>query len=173
LKYKAKKICIAATVLLSLAGSANAVYVDGNPLHLSDPSGLAPGDPYPSQPAAARQAISDVIEKSITQNREYGGMVYRMPNGSYSYTNPQIGNDRSVNPGGPEACPVGTYPSASYHTHGAYDPAFDDENFSISDKIYARKHGIDGYLGTPSSALKHYNQSSGVVTELPPLRRRK
>jgi hypothetical protein len=131
----------------------------------TDPYGLAPGDPYPSQVAAARQATNDVIVQSIYQNREFGGMIYRNPNGTYSYTTPIDG----VNPGGPNSCPTGTTPKAYYHTHGACDRAYDSENFSPDDITYANHHGIDGYLGTPNSALKYYNQSTGAESALPPV----
>jgi RHS repeat-associated protein len=134
-------------------------YALNNPHKWVDFLGLAPGDPYPSQDKAARDAISDVNPKSIQQRKEYGGMIYKNPDGSYSYTKPNEGTKDSVNPGGPSASPKGTQPTGYYHTHGENDPGYDNENFSTPDKNYAHRYKIDGYLGTPSGALKEYKYS--------------
>lgn len=83
----------------TVSGPTIYAYANGNPLVKTDPYGLAPGDPYPSQVAAARQATNDVIVQSIYQNREFGGMIYRNPNGTYSYTTPIDGGATRSTPG--------------------------------------------------------------------------
>ena len=147
-------------------------YVGGNPLSYFDPLGLAPDDPYPSQHAAAKAAVNDRMPASLQRNKEYAGMIYKNPNGSYSYTKPNEGTVDSSNPGGPAACPARTTPTGYYHTHGATDPRFNSENFSISDKLYARDNNLDAYVGTPSGALLHYPGSGGRVTRAGTVRTR-
>ncbi|WP_196381608.1 DUF4329 domain-containing protein, partial [Ralstonia solanacearum] len=144
-------------------------YVGGSPARYVDPYGLAPGDPYPTQEAAARQATNDVIVQSIYENQEYGGIIYRDRNGNYSYTAPRSGGNAAVDPGGPSSCPAETTPSAYYHTHGAYDPNYDSENFSQADINYANHYGVDGYVGTPNSAFKEYNHIIRRVYPLLPI----
>ena len=137
-------------------------YVGGNPVNWVDPWGLAPGDPYSSQHGAAYDATNSINPLSIRNNSEYGGMIYQNPNGTYSYTPPNSGGNASVNPGGPAACPSGTTPKAYYHTYGAYDPRYDNENFSSADKNYANYYSIDGYVGTPTGDFKYYNSFTGA-----------
>ncbi|WP_082320192.1 DUF4329 domain-containing protein [Ralstonia solanacearum] len=107
--------------------------------------------------------------QSIYKNQEFGGMVYRSRNGTYSYTAPRSGGNAAVNPGGPSACPAETTPSAYYHTHGAYAPNYDSENFSSGDINCASHFGVDGYVGTPNSAFKEYNHITRMVYTLPPV----
>lgn len=141
-------------------------HVWNNPVRYIDPWGLAPGDPYPSQDSAAYQAVIDINATSIRQHREYGGMIYQNPSGTFSYTEPNKGSATSVNPGGPNSVPSGTTATAYYHTHGGNDPGYVNEEFSGPDKNYANSYSIDGYLGTPSGSIQKYNSSSGSVTTL-------
>jgi hypothetical protein len=50
-----------------------------------------------------------------------------------------------------------------YHTHGADDPGFDNENFSPTDKRRADKEMRPNILGTPNRAIKIYTPTSPVV----------
>lgn len=91
---------------------------------------------------------------SITKNLEYGGHVVRNPDGSYSATGPIQGGPAGVNIGAPPAGGV-----ASYHTHGAYDRRYDNENFSPADVLYNAFNGIPGYLGTPAGSIQRNSGS--------------
>ena len=144
---------------VGIRGGANTyLYVGGSPLSYIDSFGLAPGDSYRSVPEAGRQAVTDINPTSITSNREYGGVIYQKPDGSYTYTEPRIGSEAGV------SIPFGTSPPASgwYHTHGGDDPAYDGEKFSSADKGISDRRDIPGYLGTPRERIKEYTPRPGV-----------
>jgi hypothetical protein len=55
-----------------------------------------------------------------------------------------------------------------YHTHGAADPGYDNENFSgaTGDKGYSKANNAVGYVATPSGAIKKYDPATDTVTTL-------
>ena len=139
--------------------------------------------------AAATQALNRYNYLSVDTNVEYGGLIYRNPDGSYNYTYPVVGYGESVQPWNT----VGQVPQdatvvGDYHTHGDYSlqaadgslirtslPYLDDfnsDNFSSADKYWDRQfdfHSTEyrGYLGTPSGAFKVYNPFTNKVSTLP------
>lgn len=76
-------------------------------------------------------------------------MIFMHEDGTYGYTKPIKGTIDGVNPGGPNSVPQGKLAVAYYHTHGAYDPLYNSEQFSTADINYARAYNIDGYVATP------------------------
>jgi hypothetical protein len=72
--------------------------------------------------------------------------------------------------------PQGTNAVAYWHTHGAYNPLYDSENFSnyydeqyqawLGDIPYAKHYGIDAYVVTPQGKFKSYSVASDTVTTL-------
>jgi hypothetical protein len=65
-----------------------------------------------------------------------------------------------LKPGRYRFVPPNTKATAHYHTHGGPDPEYDSEDFSTADTRDAGGHGIDGYVGTPSENLKHYDYTT-------------
>ena len=55
-----------------------------------------------------------------------------------------------------------------YHTHGAAETDYDNENFSgaTGDKRYSKANNATGYVATPSGAIKKYDPSTDTVTVL-------
>ncbi|MDD4910182.1 MAG: DUF4329 domain-containing protein [Candidatus Omnitrophica bacterium] len=141
------------------------LYCYNNPLIWIDPWGLKPGDPYPTEDAAGKDAVNDINPKSISEGREYGGWVYENPNGTYSYTKPYPGSKAGTSLG---PRPSGGRVVGDYHTHGANDPGYNNENFSLQDIADNRRSGTTGYLGTPSGAVKKYEPSSNQQTDIQP-----
>ena len=144
-------------------------YAFNSPLNYKDLFGLAVGDKYPTMDAAATAALDDYMVPSLLQNREYAGSVYQNWDGSYSYTEPSVGTDRSSVASDP---PLFHDADAIYHTHGAPAPRKDVENFSgpgpdglgdtgISDELH-----LPNYLGTPSFAIKKYDPCTHKVITL-------
>ena len=128
-------------------------YAKSAPMIFSDIFGLKPGDCYKTADIAAANALYDVLARSISENREYGGWIYKTENGWYSYTTPQQGGRSSISLNNESRTAVG-----KYHTHGGYDVEFDSENFSRPD--LALKWKETSYLGTPTWILKKYTNSS-------------
>lgn len=119
---------------------------------------------FGSQQQAARQVLNDVNPTSIAQNREWGGYIYRNADGSFSATNAVQGTAISVLlPSPSNAAPSGAVSTASYHTHAAFDPRYDNENFSPQDILSDTLFGIDGYLATPKGQFKYHNVGNDRV----------
>jgi hypothetical protein len=121
----------------------------------------------PSQHAAARRVLNEINPVSVKQNLEYGGYVFRNADGSYSSTAPIKGQAASILlplPG--DVIAPGSVGTATYHTHAAFDPRYDNENFSPSDIAADVAFGLDGYLGTPAGAFKYHEVKTGVIMTL-------
>ncbi|HEX2724657.1 MAG TPA: DUF4329 domain-containing protein, partial [Beijerinckiaceae bacterium] len=143
--------------------------------------------PYPTPEAAARAALREANPRSVAENREYAGLIYRGADGQYYYTGPVAGTPTSSRPNDAPA-PAGSTVVGDYHTHGDYsttDPAtgqsiptdnpaedqYNSDHFSGTDKkaigeSAADNPGYKGYLGTPSGGFKQYDPATGKETAL-------
>lgn len=133
--------------------------------------------PFSSESQAARAALQHANPRSIRDNLEYGGLIYRDTNGQY-WSGPVIGTDAGVSPSR-AGSPSGAQVVGDYHTHADYsltdpvtgnairtsDPRRDDYNsdsFSEIDrqgtiKDAMGKESYRGYLGTPSGRFLYYD----------------
>lgn len=136
---------------------------------------------YATQDEAAEAALNDINPLSVAEDREYGGMIYRSPDGTYSVTDPNRRGELGlveVDPGGPESVPPGTTATAYCHTHGASNPNYVSERFSGiltdgSDIGYANRYHIDGYLATPKGLLMRYDHETCLITTIGRVRHQK
>ena len=143
---------------LGFIGTANRyLYVRNNPARWVDPLGLAPGDPYQTKDEAGCNAIKDINDTSIKENKQYGGWIYENSDGTFTYSKPKKGNATSCGmPFAPFRRKCG-----DYHTHGAADPRYGNETFSNTDMEDNDEHNRDGYLGTPSGSTLKYTPVPG------------
>src|SRR5713226_8455195 len=141
----------------------------------TDPLGLNPGDPFPSALAAGVDAVRFINPTSIQQNKEYGGVIYKLK-GSYYVTKTVTTNEGNKVQVGGEKLPANAQRVGDYHTHGDYsvrdartgqpvrtgDPRKDSYN---SDHLgptdlttsHARGQGKSEYttvVGTPSGKIR-------------------
>ncbi len=108
---------------------------------------------WSSREAAGTAAINCANGASIATNTEYGGSIYQTSSGRYSFTLPVPGTSDSVNIDY-TAIPVGTTIAGDYHTHGAYDPQYYNEQFSPTDIHGNSSAGLPGFLGTPQDRIE-------------------
>lgn len=132
-------------------------YCWNDPVDLADYDGLKPGDKYKSADKAAKAALKDIWKKSDSVKVEYGGWVYKNPDGSYSYTRPVRGTEYFVSPPHSDI-PKNTIGVGGYHNH---IPGFiENEDFSGLDRDFARNYG-SVYLLTPTGYIKKYIPGRG------------
>lgn len=124
------------------------------------------GGGFARQHDAAFAVLNAINPVSVRENREYGGWVFREGNGTYGYTVPVRGSPDAVDPGTPGSAPDDTTATAGYHTHAAFDPRYDNENFSPQDIAFAHVYRVDEYLGTPAGAFKYYEYATGRISTL-------
>ena len=93
--------------------------------------------------------------------------MFADPDGSFASTAPKKGEVASVQlPRRSLVIPSGSVATASYHTHAAFHPRFDNENFSPQDLQNDRDIGVDGYLATPAGQFKYPDVKNDVVIVL-------
>ncbi len=109
--------------------------------------------------------------ESITCDQEYGSSFYQNPDGTYSYSDPEIGTDHiSVTPSLP---PNGQTVVGDIHSHAAYNPTYGagNDHFSQTDRDDAKANGFPSYLTTPKGELLLYDLGTGnevlISTSMP------
>jgi len=138
---------------------------DGSTPACSPSSSCNAGKKYATAEEAAVAAMKEANPKSVHDNREYGGWVHKNPDGTYSYDPPVRGSIDGLD----NIPDKGANDVLWYHTHGAYDPHYDSENFSgdNGDKGYSKANNAVGYVATPSGAIQKYDPATDTVTTLP------
>jgi hypothetical protein len=151
----------------------------------------ATGRPFNTQDDAAYDVLTGINSKSIADNREYGGLIFKNPSGDYGFTAPIAGKESGFTSMGIKI-PEGSTLAGDYHTHADYsilvdgqikrtsDPNFDgaktiaspagSNNFSSDDFEGIRKSstpngvpipGYRGYVATPDGSVFSYDPSVG------------
>jgi len=138
-------------------------YASNNPCNLIDLDALRPGESYPTRDDAANQALDDVTEQSIDECVEYGGWVYKLPNGTWTYGKATTRNL----PHHVDFPPRPARAAGVYHTHGCCDAGLGDEvlsgldptrpDYEGTDAYWADQHKLPIYLGTPTGNRWRYD----------------
>lgn len=167
-------------------------YCLNSPICLIDPDGREPGDFFRCIDDAAKDFGNCYNGKSISQNIEYGTMIFQVVNSNYeigyTYNIPSVGNENSV---AIENAPIGSKVVAMAHTHGKYMEAknpdcpnynneFSGMRMKIGGKILPKENRkvvnanndignanilkLDNYVATPNGSLQKYNHKTGEIT---------
>lgn len=100
--------------------------------------------------SVAKAALEAAQPDSIRRNREYCGMIGRDGAGQIIVTKARRGSRARCRY--PDL-PRGVRPVATFHTHGAFLPRFDNEVPSVLDLLSEIRSGTDGYVSTPGGRL--------------------
>jgi large repetitive protein len=128
------------------------------------------GNPFPrvsttkfsSPNDAAIEALRKINPNSVVENIEFAGRICRYRHAPiFFYTGSRQGTESSSFAG---VCPLGTITVADYHTHGGNDPRYGkgSENFSEADIKRNNEEHINGYISTPSGAIKLHIHSPDI-----------
>ena len=113
---------------------------------------------YKTAEEATKNAIRNTNRRSIKENREFAGCIYRRSDGIYEYMAPSRGTvDRSYF----NSVPYDTTLVGLYHTHGANDPRYDSEFYSDIDKDTSDADNVPSYMGAPSGRIYKYTPIPG------------
>ena len=111
----------------------------------------------------AKSTLSDLQERSFDADREYCGMIGRNVEGQLVVSRPRRGRVASCRP---RDLPDGYEVVASYHTHGSYDPAYDNEVPSSNDVYSDMDEGVNGYISTPGGRFWFVDGQTGEARQL-------
>lgn len=158
-------------MMAGLAASALNAVMNAASLASSVAQAASPAKPgpdtqkYATAEAAAIAAMKASNPASVKEGREYGGWVRKNSDGTYT---PRPAT-RGTKDGLTNMPDKGTDDVAWWHTHGANDPGYNNENFSgaTGDKGYSKANSAVGYLATPTGVIKRYDPGTNTVTTLP------
>lgn len=148
---------------IGLAGGLNLYgFAAGDPINFWDPFGLCRkrwgifnlfSSKCQTRDEAARRGMQSVHGRSVREDREYGGEIVSAPGGGFQHTKGRGGSEHNV---GIRTSTQGY--EGAYHTHGADNPGYDDENFSDDgDKKLADDTQKPVYVATPSGRMMRYD----------------
>ena len=164
---------------IGLRGGWNLYAYPLDPVLGRDPLGLETNQ-FESADKAALYAIRMCNADSISENKEFGGLICKNRQGYFS-TAPVKGTNAGVNPYS-AACPKESDNVGVYHTHGYYSDKFgnitlkkndfyDTLHFSEKDKDSANyfskgKSEFSSYLGKPDNTYSKYNPKSEKISDI-------
>ncbi len=134
-------------------------YVQNNPINLTDPSGLKPGDIFDSVELAVTDAISYATQLSNANRAEYGGWITKTKDCKFTYGDPTKGTLREI-PNFPSK--PANAADAWYHTHLPVNPldrylaGARPEEFSSRDRGISNQNHSVGYLGYGGNIYINY-----------------
>ncbi len=111
----------------------------------------------------ARTLLASLQAESFERNREICGKIGLTRDGTFVVSRPHVGGRNGCWPRRPGGARQVT---ASYHTHGGFDPGTDSELPSPQD-VYSDMHsGTNGYVATPGGRFWYIDGTSGSVYQL-------
>lgn len=113
--------------------------------------------------ALVRSLLTELQFVSIQQGVEFCGFVGTNSTGRLVVSKPVRGDKASCLPEYPRNISIIT---ASYHTHGGYDPEYLGELPSPSDVAGDLEMGVNGYVSTPGGRFWYIDSQSRQLTQI-------
>jgi len=111
--------------------------------------------------AFAKTLLGDLQAISIAESAEYCGYIFETDDGALAATAPARGRADYCDLPRP-----GDSVLASYHTHGAFSDAYDNEVPSIDDVTGDFDAQIDGYISTPGGRVWLVDHTAQIARQL-------
>jgi hypothetical protein len=111
--------------------------------------------------AFATSLLNSLQPRSITASVEYCGYIYETANGGLAAT--------SIIRGAEDFCDLPETTDAtvaSFHTHGGFSDAYDNEVPSVEDMAGDLDAGIDGYISTPAGRVWLIDHENEIALQL-------
>ena len=99
----------------------------------------------------ARNSLDDIQRRSFAESKEFCGLILEDDTGNMQISMVFEGRESECQL--PWLSPMGLYPVATFHTHGAFNPRFDSEVPSTLDLQSDIDEQIDGFVATPGGRL--------------------
>ena len=110
------------------------------------------------------RVFNDIQPRSIAEGREYCGLIGRDSDGALVATEPVRGRLSSCLP--PDPALANFQVLASYHTHGAWHPAYLTEVPSFDDIRTDIEDNTDGYIATPGGRFWYVDARNQVARQI-------
>ncbi len=106
--------------------------------------------------------MESMNQLSVRFNREVCGYILQDAEGALFSTKVSWGGNASC-----ASLPLepGLRAISSWHTHAAWDPAYDGEVPSIQDVEGDMQFGVNGWVGTPGGRLWYVDGTTGTMTQ--------
>lgn len=106
----------------------------------------------------AKAQLSGIQQRSVEEDQEFCAIIFEDADGNLATT--------PLTQGKKASCDIaffdepGMRPLASFHTHAAYDRAYDSETPSVLDMESDIESGMDGYIATPGGRFWRVNAAA-------------
>lgn len=121
-----------------------------------------PNPPEAAAAAFARSFLDELQRVSIRDQREYCGYFIVNPDGSFAASPAVRGTFASCDYSIPDDPRI----FASYHTHGSFSIAYDNEVPSVADLESDFDFGMDGYISTPGGRIWHVDYATRTARQV-------
>lgn len=112
----------------------------------------------------ARNAMDEIQRRSFAERKEFCGLILEDDAGKLDISLVVEGRENKCDL--PWMSPLGLYPVATFHTHGAFNKDYDSEVPSALDVESDIDEQIDGYVATPGGRLWKTDWQEQVATQL-------
>ena len=110
----------------------------------------------------AKAVLQQIQSISFRKNREYCGYIGYDQNGVLFASNARKGRMNECT----GVAPANMTITASYHTHGAFDPDVPAEFPTATDLEADEAEGIDGYIATPGGRFWYSDSTDMMVSQI-------